>query len=437
MKTKIISPLVVACLLFLFNTTNAQTWLLAGNNLSGTAPTPTQFLGSINGYDVIFKAKALEKMRLTIAGNFGIGTTTPGLRTHIVGALGSPAINGNAQTGVLRLQGIGSNGVMDFSVNGGQAACIQVTNQTNLGFNYVLALNPNGGNVGIATKTPQALFHVSADKNTVYDSSFVFTNAGRVGIGTTTPTARLEVMGGGIKAIDGNGSSFYSINFTRSGLVGMPDISGDGTNPLIIAGKADGTGITSFSGLVGIGTKVISTNMALDVMGGGIKATDGNGSMFYSIAFTRSGLVGKPDISGDGVHPLLIAGKGDGTGVTIISGNVGIGTTLNYDNSVEQYKLAVNGKIGAKAIKVEIGSGAWSDYVFDTNYKLRTIQEMEAFIKKNQHLPNVPSACEVENNGIDMATMDATLLAKIEELSLYIIELSKKIEVLEQINTGK
>ncbi len=449
----------------------------ASNTLSGTAPTPTQFLGSANNFDVIFKANGgTEKMRLTTTGNFGIGTATPGLRTHILGAMGFPATTGTSQIGVLRLQGTGSNGVMDFSVNAGNASCIQVTNSTNLSLNYALALNPNGGNVGIGTKTPSAKLEVmgggikATDGNGSMFYSIGFTRSGLigqpdiygdgtnplviggkadgtgitsfsglVGIGTKVISANmaLDVKGGGIKATDGTGSSFYAINFTRSGFNGLPDISGDGTNPLVIGGKADGTGITSFSGLVGIGTKVISANMALDVKGGGIKATDGTGSMFYSVAFTRSGLVGKPDISGDGTHPLLIAGKGDGTGVTIISGNVGIGTSLNYDNSIEQYKLAVNGKIGAKSIKVEIGSGAWSDYVFDTNYKLKTIKELESFILKNQHLPNVPSACEVENNGIDMATMDATLLAKIEELSLYIIELSKKIEVLEQINTGK
>jgi len=102
-------------------------------------------------------------------------------------------------------------------------------------------------------------------------------------------------------------------------------------------------------------------------------------------------------------------------------GNVGIGTTVTNG-----YKLAVNGTIGARAVIVE--TATWSDYVFEKNYKLKTIPELEAFINTNKHLPNVPSACEVEEKGIDIATMDATLLAKIEELSLYIIEQNKKLE---------
>jgi hypothetical protein len=113
-------------------------------------------------------------------------------------------------------------------------------------------------------------------------------------------------------------------------------------------------------------------------------------------------------------------------GIRITSqGNVGIGIPLT--NNPNNYKLAVNGTIGAKAIKIEISSATWSDYVFNKEYKLRTLPELEAFVKANNHLPNVPSALEVEKDGIDIATMDAKLLEKIEELSLYIIEQNKQI----------
>jgi hypothetical protein len=74
----------------------------------------------------------------------------------------------------------------------------------------------------------------------------------------------------------------------------------------------------------------------------------------------------------------------------------------------------------------------WPDYVFEKNYKLKTIPELEVFLKENKHLPNVPSAAEVTKEGIDVATMNAKLLEKIEELSLYIIEQNKRIEALEQ-----
>jgi hypothetical protein len=113
-------------------------------------------------------------------------------------------------------------------------------------------------------------------------------------------------------------------------------------------------------------------------------------------------------------------------------GNVGIGVALDGATNPNNYKLAVNGTIGAKAVKVELSQTPWPDYVFENEYTMQNINELEAFLKTNKHLPNVPSAKEIEKDGIDMATMDAKLLEKIEELSLYIIEQNKRIETLEK-----
>ena len=110
------------------------------------------------------------------------------------------------------------------------------------------------------------------------------------------------------------------------------------------------------------------------------------------------------------------------------AGNVGIGTPLI--NNPNNYKLAVNGTIGAKSVTIETTSTAWPDYVFDSKYNLKSITELEAFLKTNKHLPNVPSACEVETNGYDVSTMNANLLEKIEELTLYVIEQQKQIQEL-------
>jgi hypothetical protein len=123
------------------------------------------------------------------------------------------------------------------------------------------------------------------------------------------------------------------------------------------------------------------------------------------------------------------AGATSGIRITA-AGNVGIGT--NLINNPNNYKLAVNGVIGAKAVKVEISTNTWADYVFNKDYKLKTLPELERFIKANNHLPNIPSAAEVEAEGIDMATMNIKLLEKIEELSLYIIEQNKRMDALEK-----
>jgi len=95
--------------------------------------------------------------------------------------------------------------------------------------------------------------------------------------------------------------------------------------------------------------------------------------------------------------------------------------------------MRVDGKIYATQINVQ--TNVWSDNVFQQNYKLRTIQDVENYIKIYKHLPDVPSEDNIRTNGIDLSKMDAVLLKKIEETMLYVIELKKENDLLkEQIN---
>jgi hypothetical protein len=99
------------------------------------------------------------------------------------------------------------------------------------------------------------------------------------------------------------------------------------------------------------------------------------------------------------------------------------------------YNLYVELGILTEKVKVAVKNTAnWSDFVFAKDYKLKSLEEVDAFIKLNKHLPGVPSAEEVVKEGIDMATMDAKLLEKIEELTLYMIDLKKEMEVLKKEN---
>lgn len=101
------------------------------------------------------------------------------------------------------------------------------------------------------------------------------------------------------------------------------------------------------------------------------------------------------------------------------NGNIGIGT----DNP--QNKLDVNGTIRATEVKVEAG---WADFVFDKDYKLSTLQEVENHINEHKHLPDIPSEAEVKENGVSLGEMQAKLLQKIEELTLYVIKQDKTIK---------
>lgn len=131
--------------------------------------------------------------------------------------------------------------------------------------------------------------------------------------------------------------------------------------------------------------------------------------------------------NGEDYNSLIFA-VASGTESMIIksNGNVGIGT-----NNPGVWKLAVNGKIRAKEIKVET---EWSDFVFYEDYKLPTLQEVEEHIKEKGHLKDIPSAKEVVENGIYLGEMDSKLLQKIEELTLYTIQQQKEIENLKKEN---
>lgn len=110
------------------------------------------------------------------------------------------------------------------------------------------------------------------------------------------------------------------------------------------------------------------------------------------------------------------------------TGNVGIGTSMV--NNPNNYKLGVSGVIGCQGINIENTSTTWSDYVFDPNYSLLALDTLERFIKEKKHLPEVPTACDVADKGINIAEMESTLLKKVEELTLYTIKLNKQNEEL-------
>lgn len=107
-------------------------------------------------------------------------------------------------------------------------------------------------------------------------------------------------------------------------------------------------------------------------------------------------------------------------------GNVAIGTT-----DPKGYKLAIAGKVRASEVKVE--ALPWPDFVFDNEYQLPALKTIEKFIKVNKHLPEIPSAKQVEEEGMELGKMNALLLKKIEELTLYLIQQNKRIEELEKL----
>lgn len=303
-----------------------------------------------------------------------------------------------------------------------------------------------------------------------YDNSGTFTerlvikaNNGNVGIGTTSPTDKLEVYGNfagnGITVSSTTGagivlnrasSSFNSnVRFATAGeIFANFGADNDGTNNLYISG--DGSFNNKYvtfqeGGNVGIGTT--SPNSKLEVNGdfnvGGqaiieadlnIETTNGTPKIYSrfgqlnlkkNIAFTMYG-----DDNTDRFSFMTDYGNSGTYSERLVimaqSGNVGIGV-VSPDS-----KLVVDGRVKSEEVKVEIIAGSAPDYVFSADYDLRTLDETRKYIEENKHLPEIPSANEMETHGIDLGVMNMRLLKKVEELTLYQLELLDRIRNAEE-----
>jgi hypothetical protein len=127
---------------------------------------------------------------------------------------------------------------------------------------------------------------------------------------------------------------------------------------------------------------------------------------------------------------LTVNGNYIVNGAYNIPGTLAVGTTNLMTGS---FKMIVEGKMGAREIQVTTAN-PWPDYVFDSAYHLLSLYDVEKYINQNGHLPEVPSAEKVKKEGFDVATMNATLLQKIEELTLHMIELKKEVDELKVAN---
>ncbi|UPK72822.1 hypothetical protein [Chitinophaga filiformis] len=186
-----------------------------------------------------------------------------------------------------------------------------------------------------------------------------------------------------------------------------------------------GTGALPYGGIL-----QINNNSAVDGSGAHFLMTAVNASGYRNAAYigitSNKGTAPAPDI----VFGQRISGGAWGEAMRIrANGSVAIGT-IDPGTS----KLAVEGTITARRIKVTQAT-TWPDFVFDAEYKLPPLHEVEAYVKVNKHLPGVPSAVEVAKDGQDVGEMNKILLQKIEELTLHLIEQEKKIAAQqEQIN---
>ncbi|MEN5195889.1 hypothetical protein [Sphingobacterium faecium] len=201
---------------------------------------------------------------------------------------------------------------------------------------------------------------------------------------------------------------FYLFSNAAGVYFHIPNISSSGAHtPKILLTHEDGKVV------IFIDEKVYHQKLYINAFSGSNKPT-------YYTGWT---IVDEPLTGSNTVEPIYKNSfKGEITlpgGKWTSAGNVGIGT------DVPKEKLSVNGNIRAHEIKVESTAATWPDYVFKDDYQLTSLKDVEKFIQSNGHLPDVPKAELVEKEGYSLNEMDKILLKKVEELTLYILELNK------------
>ncbi|CAM4005435.1 MULTISPECIES: hypothetical protein [Flavobacterium] len=372
------------------------------------------YLSGFFGIDFFTNSQA--RLRINRDGNVGIGLDNPNASLHVNGDIktnqkflfgnseltpdqgGAFVLNANTATATPYIDfnrfGETSNYTSRFALLAPQVYTNNEPKLTLLGSTLSLPhgvefLNSPWGN-GFGAKiygtdngngTTSLRFGTRHNAHAYTDAMVIKTESGNVGIGTVEPTEKLQI---------GN-------NFTFSS--GGHDIIGFGFTPSN------------------------STDLNTNAYSAEIRLKKNSGSLSIGIS---QDLVSNPT-------PAIEIWKNNNVTMSYYDwGKVGIGTN-NPDA-----KLTVNGDIHAKEVRIDLNIAP--DYVFEkyydgystlkSDYKMPTLQEVEAYTKENKHLPEVPSAQEIKENGLKLGEMNAILLQKVEELTLYLIEQNKEIEKL-------
>lgn len=403
---------------------NDPTKVLYSNGTWGTINFSNS--GWTNGYDIVYNG----------TGNVGIGTFTPQYKLDVWGNMrvtGTVFASGvvisdevNADTGRIPVIVGNTSLTGDVGIGGGVLPNIKlnvVGDVRTSGKIQVSRIIPLPGDSLIRFGDSTFVIHPTLGQ--IYNDNSIGVKGVTIGRGNTLATGanscaigfRIRVGGtNGVYIGSGTPTGLTFFNFSNSFGVGFnSDI------PTFFVGTSNGLNTT---GNVGIATtnptEKLQVNSGNILIKGTNNFTNAGDASFLYLGDNSNYI--KSTFSGD--ISIGIFGAGDVIKVQQ-NGNVGIGTL----NPVNGFKLAVNGKIRAKEIIVET---SWSDFVFYPGYFLMPLDSVQKFIDVNGHLPNVPPAKQVEENGLSLGESNAILLMKIEELTLYLLQQQKEINLLKQ-----
>jgi hypothetical protein len=293
-----------------------------------------------------------------------------------------------------------------------------------------------------------------------YAQTNIFESNGNVGIGTNTPLAKLDVLGGidmaafyPIRLVRGdeNHGLRYKSHYNETTQLDGPFLYGYYGGSLGTKQGQNEQHLINWTSAGNVGIGMYRPYAKLDVRGDIFMSLHNNASLHHAseqgsfkvgmkAGDTPDGFAGMQITTGPyqcgngGMLQFFTWGCNISQSREVMriteEGSVGIGIA----SFPLQYKLAVAGKMIADELKVKPHASGWPDYVFKPGYKLMPLKEIESFIGQKGHLPEVPSAEQVAKEGIELGANQALLLRKIEEMTLHLISINKRVEDLEAEN---
>jgi hypothetical protein len=421
-------------------------WRTNGNQLTGTGlldNPPCEFIGSINEFPLNFRTNNEERLRIETDGNvhvfqkIGIATTNYAAQLNF-------SLNDGTQK---FMEGLHNN-QKTFSVFGDGRTVINSSQSSDPILEINQSTNPifyaYSDRVGIGTVFPDNFFgqgsamvriqgkNSSTNRNAIiHFQNENATNTGSLEIGQDDQNAVINSFGTNlvINYHENKNVDIFGKTTTNKGLVAKND---DGSNPAL---EVDGTSTNPFKKGIFITSNNInaepftienSGNKSFQIFGDGRTLINTNNvqSVPFSIQYNDNGvLLPKFKIYGNGRTEIFATN--DDKMLHIRRDN------LIQGNNKDVFSIYGDGRLFARQIKVS-SSSPWADYVFEKNYSLLPLNELKQYIEKYKHLPNIPSASTIEKEGINVGEMNKLLLEKIEELTLYILQLEERIQQLEK-----
>ena len=450
------------------NLKNGNANVILGKVIFANAPTTDLIAGNdVNNTVILADGVGNQKLFISKAGNVGIGLGNNVIPKNKLDVAGGVAIGRNfvpnTQSDMPSLapkNGLIVEGYVGIG-NSLPGNKLEITQGT-AGKSGLRFTNLTSNNISNITQTAGAFLTVDTNGDVIlrkqlsFPSSVVNTISGNQlttsvnGINSNTVTLPTQVLtqSGNTITLSNNGGSFVLPTFTdtdaqslalsgnvlsisNGNSVTLPSFTDTDDQTLTLNGNtlsiANGNTITLPSTSVVAGTNVT-------VSGNGSTATPYQISANDTSLYANNGVINQSTtVSNNRIVDMNDRNIWFNTSTSTNNGKIYIGSSTSYPTTTGNYKLFVEGGILTEKVKVALRNTAnWADYVFADNYKLMPLKEVESFVKTNKHLPGVSSASEIVENGLDVAEMQSKHMEKIEELTLYIIEQDKKLDVQQQ-----